>query len=565
MKVETITRRDALLWGAGAGLAVTVIMLPCLIATYGIYDAVRMAHDYGWLGQSRFTGVMQGGGRFLYALVAEAAFLRMRTIEDLVLLRAIGTTGLALVTAWMAFRLRRMGMGGLWALACVLVCLVNPGTATYAFWSACFPYAYAVLLALFAGETWERESLSARVVSIILLQISFLIYQPAALFFPLLPIVGWYLKGEKVRPMRPLWTSLGVGLGMVLHLVIARIGMQLLPGAIDQGGRIALGDLPETAGQLITDLIPRIFAHWGGLLRLPLEWTGFTVGLTGVALFFTSSRCRGDFLARVLTMIPVMAGFIAALVSADNYTPYRLLAPAYALLWTIALLGWHGWLSGDRIMARMVALVLALAAGTSACVVVQTGVAGPRDREVRVLYSALQDLPAEPEGLIVIRPDGTYPISQVIRQQAEYGAYELSFDGFSESFLSLLAARAYGWPPETIPLNRIHWLFYPPETKTVPSIYGLLDLRVRLQGHPVEGFTEDPGSRSRHPYLGESVYYAPNLYQSDRYGIIQQDTDNWFFHPGDGWMQWDSKPGEFPIMVRDVRGQVREWPTPSAE
>lgn len=565
MKTDSSISRPVILDGSIAALLVWVVFLPSMLATYGIYDAVRMAHDYGWLGESRFTGVMQGGGRFLYAWIAEAGFRQVAYIEELAFLRAVGAAGLGLAAAWMATRLRGHGMRSLWVPSFILIALVNPGSSTFVFWSACFPYPFAILLAMVAGELWEREELRYRVVSVCLLQASFAIYQPAALFFPVIPLLGWYLRAAIVRPYRPVWTSLGMGFGMVLHLVLTRIVVDLLPTAIDQGERLAYKGFPETIAHLGMVLVPRVLTHWGGLFSPSCAWIPFLIGLSGIILFLARPRGMAELPARFLTLLPVLGAFVPAIVSADNYTPYRLLAPAYCLVWTVALLGWHGVVTRTSRLARTLPLTFSLLAGIAGFYVIQMGVAQPRQQEISALYKVLERYPGQPRGLIFIRPEGTFPISRFVAQQAEYGAYELSFDGFSESFLSLLAARTYNWPRDRVPLNEVHWLFYPSGTKAVPPFYDSVDLRIELQGLHAEAAAESAGSEVVHPYLGESRLYVPNLYQTDLYGIIQQEANDWFFHPGEGWMQWESEPGELPIRVRDVRGRVRTWPIPSAE
>jgi hypothetical protein len=68
-----------------------------------------------------------------------------------------------------------------------------------------------------------------------------------------------------------------------------------------------------------------------------------------------------------------------------------------------------------------------------------------------------------------------------------------------------------------------------------------------------------------HPYLGECLFFEPSLYLSPDIGLIQQEADDWFFMPGEGWMRWVSSPGERPVQVRDVAGRVRDLAIPSGE
>jgi hypothetical protein len=68
-----------------------------------------------------------------------------------------------------------------------------------------------------------------------------------------------------------------------------------------------------------------------------------------------------------------------------------------------------------------------------------------------------------------------------------------------------------------------------------------------------------------HPFLGECLFFEPSLYLSRDIGLIQQEADDWFFMPGEGWMRWVSEPGERPVQVRDVAGNVRMFTIPYEE
>lgn len=564
--------RSALTAGAAGALLVGLVFLPVVVTAYGIYDAVRMAHDFAWAGESRLTGVILGGGRFLYAWLAQAGFARTPFIEDLWVLRAIGVAGLALSAAALAGYATRRGWGLWGALAAALLTTVNPGTATYGFWSACFPFGYAVLAALVAGVLWEAPGWGKRLLSIMLFQAAFAIYQPAALFFFVGPFLNWFgPTGETVPPFRAIWCAMGMALGMLLHLVVTRLGLAWLPEAIAQQDRLIDGGLAASLSHVVTAVLPRLAAGWGGLLTG--SWTGpfSLLSILGLVAFLVPSRGPGDRLLRLLSLIPLGMALVPALVSADHYAPYRLLAPAFAGLWLAALAGFHQCLDPRPLGGPLVKAGLALLTAAFAAYVIGVGIVQPRNQERAVLETALRELadPVPPAGVIVIRPAGTAPIDRAIHQQAEYGAYELTFGGFSESYLSLLAARAYGWTPgEIFPLNRLHALFYPPDAAKIPAFYPLIDLRMRLQGEAIALPLVDKGEPADHPHLGSGRFFAPNLYEIPGVGLIQQVGDGWFFQSGRGWQQWDSEPGERPVRVRDVSGHVRDFapaPIPSAE
>ena len=543
------------------------IFLPVLLTTYGIYDAVRMALDYGWLGESRLTGVILGGGRFIYAGLAQIGFSRTPFLEDLWMLRALGVGGLLLSSWAIASFACRSGWGVASALCLSLVAVVNPGSAAYGFWSACFPYGYALFLAFASGLLWEREAWRWRLGSVLMLQVSMAVYQPAALYFMVGPFIAWFgREQEQVRPWRAIWCFLGLSLGMVLHLLLFRLSVQVIPGVADQGSRLAGSGIGEALGHILSRNLPQLLSSWGGFLPGYVAAVYMGICLGGILLYGLSSRGASDRFLRVWALLPVCLTFVPALISADHYTPYRLLAPAYCALWLVALTGLRDGLARSPLLKKVFPAALAVLLVVSSAYVIRYGIVKPRDREHQVVAAALAAFGTPPPGVSVIRPRGLYPIDQHIRPSSEYGAFELSYPGFSEAFLSLIAARTYGWKPdgETFPLNRIHWVFYAPDTDRIPVFYPVLDLRQSLQALDVQRPPVDQGTAVEHPFVGNCLFFGPSLYLSPEFGLFQQEADNWFFKPGLGWMQWEGQPGETPLRARDVKGAVLVL-TPSAE
>ncbi|MFO7726623.1 MAG: hypothetical protein R6V45_13895 [Oceanipulchritudo sp.] len=550
--------------GAACAGAVFLVLGPVLLVTYGIYDSARMAHDFGWTGESRMMGVIMGGGRFLYAWFARWGFSATPYLEDLWMLRLIGVAGLAL-TAWLMSR-HALKAGWTWAGAvCIaLAATLNPGAAVYGFWSACFPYGAAIAVAFLAGLLWERERTSWRLLSMLLLQASLLVYQPAGLYFLAGPLISWFGRtGEPLRPFRTVWSLLGILTGLILHVFLVRLLLDLMPGGVhDQAERLISGGLRDSLGNVAGSVLPRVLSGWGVLIPGLWALLHLVLAAGGILLFLFHSRGMGDRLGRLLALAVVGAGFIPALISADGYTPFRLLAPAYALAGIVVLAGYRQWLAGRRKTQTMALTCVALALTGFAAYGIQAGIIRPREAEASAVVTALEEMGegGTPEGVTVIRPEGSHPFTGV-RQLAEYGAYETTYPGFSEVWMALVAAKVYGWEPGGLyPVNQIHWLFYPAETRAVPSFYPLIDLRRRLQGLPVTDPERQEGRRAVHPHLGECRFYPPNLYHLPGHGLIQQEADRWFFMTGKGWMQWLSEPGERPLRARNVRGETEIIP-----
>ena len=524
-----------------------------------------MGHDFGWTGESRLTGVMMGGGRFLYAWLARWGFSATPYLEDLWMLRLIGVAGLVL-TAWLiSGHAVRVGWTWAGAVGLGLVASLNPGAAVYGFWSACFPYGLAIAVAFLAGLFWERERWRWRMLSLLLLQLALMVYQPAGIYFLAGPLITWFGRtGEALRPFRPLWSLLGVMAGLILHLFLVRLVLDLIPSEIpEQTGRLISGGLWDSLGNVTGAVLPRVFSGWGILIPGPWALLHLIFAVGGILLFLSHSRGPGDRPARLIALTVAGCGFIPALISADGYTPFRLLAPAYALLGILALGGYHQWLRQWRKTGVLVLGTMALATAGFAAYGIQVGIIRPRVAEASVVAAALEEVAHEgvPVGVAVIRPSGTHPFDRDVRQLAEYGAYETTFAGFSEVWMALVAAKVYGWKPGNLyPVNQIHWLFYPADTGAVPPFYPLIDLRQRLQALPVSAPEPAKGQTVVHPHLGECRFFPPSLYHSPDLGLIQEEADGWFFMPGTGWMQWESEPGERPLRARNVRGETEVIP-----
>jgi len=554
-----------LIAGFTSALAVSLVFLPVMFSHYGIYDAVRMALDFTWAGESRLMGVMLGGGRFLYAWIAQLGFGSMETIEDLWFLRAVGILSLILCAFVVTVYACRQGWGYLAAVCVAIVAIVNPGTAVYGFWSACFPYGCAILASLLAGILWERIDWKSRVASLLLMQMSLMIYQPAALYFFLGPFLAWFGNREKpARPFVAVWCSLGIFLNLLVHVTVVRLVVGIFPELPVQSSRLIDGGLVEAVRNLLTSVLPRVFSGWGDLFPGHFALGMILIMGLGWILFFLKSRGTGDLILKVLCIIPIAFTLLPAFVSADGYAPCRLLAPAYCGAGVIALAGFARGFSG-RFPLRIISitglgLVLLIAGSYS----VQFGIVKPRVLEISVIRQVLEESgPEAPKGMTIIRPKGTYPIDKHILQKAEYGAFELTYGGFSEAYLSLIAADVFDWSRDgQNPINRVLWIFCPDTVETVPPFFPILDLREHLQGLSIEPLAVSQGSPVHHPYLGDALFFPPALYLTPGLGLTRQEADRWFFMAGYGWMQWTSDPDELPLVAQDIEGELHSFETP---
>lgn len=561
-------------WTAGIFICLTVFigLSPAIFGNYAIFDDFRFILDFGWEGKSKFSSIMVKEGRPLYALVAEAGFKSVIWISDLRWLRLIAVL-LAAAVAFFLFRCSRKEVGVVAAAAIGAVAVLNPGGAIYAFWAACFPYLAAVCLSLIGGWFWTRPTgWGWRILGCILMLTALFIYQPAALFFLLSGIIrhaGSETEEPSLRDPRVLGI-VGTLLCLVLYFVVFRGYMVLFAIEDTRSGRLDPYGAFARVGVFFTTLLPQVFKNWGALFGGVTGFMFQLVQAAGVAFYVwdrrTTWRVRAFSSLLVLALFGVAA--IPFLISADGLSPSRILAPLFAVIGVLAVLGWH------RVLALFPATRSLILGATCLLLAGFTFAAGywghvePRGREVVALREAAAETSKSlPSGLTVIRPSYQAPASKHLHHAYEYGVYELTFPMFSVEWVILTLLEAHGIRPEdlkgTAPINAVDVILIAPDAATVPPVYPVIDMRRELQGLDVSPIPFSTGEKRVHERIGEVAFHPPAYFISDWFGMFYELNHVWIRHQEHGWLSWGSAPDDNPVVAYDAAGRRLEFYRPN--
>jgi len=581
LEVLTENRRRAWLWGILA-LLLGWIYWPVAMATFGIYDANKYLLDYGWTGESSFSRIMNGGGRWVYAFACEVIFPRLLYISDLGLLRLLSFGGLlGGVYLWVVWA-RRHGWAAGWIFAAALLLFANPAVAVYIFWSVCFPYPAAIALALGAALLWSRQRWLSCLLGALLLQVSFAIYQPAALTFVLGGLLMTLHHSDDLTWQRILrhpgvFNLLGIVGSLGLNFALFKGYNAVFLDGKGEGERLETGlNFVEQAERVVTQLVPRILDFWNDLLTGDGGvWLMVALSL-GLLAALVAQLWRRPFLSVIVRLVVICAAillaFLPALVSAKGYAPYRLLAPAYAVFGLLAVAGWRemaGWLRPPAARWMLAGLLAVVMGGYTfmARATIKEGIVVPRQLEYDRLMAYFEALDQFPEGLTLIPPDPQYPAAPGVRARAEYGVFDLTYEVFSDSLVALIALEAFKKQPADIghdhPLNRMDIMPFPRSVLLVPPVYPILDAtEVVLGESPAPIQTSEP-VQQEHPRVGVATYYAPHYYSSPWFGNFWEQGKVWARHESYGWIFWTSPPGSPVLRFQTLDGRQIELTVPA--
>ena len=553
-------------------LTVFIGLSPAIFGNYAIFDDCRFLLDYGWEGKSHFSGVMIAEGRPLYALLAEAGFKQLVWISGLRWLR-LSAVLFAVAAVLFLFHCSRKKVGPMTGAAIGAAVILSPGGAIYAFWAACFPYLGAVLLSLIGGWLWTRPSgWKGRMAGIILTLAALFIYQPAALFFLLGGIVrhsGSETKAPSLHDPRILGI-VGVLLSLVIYFILFRGYMVWFAIEDNRSGRLDLFGAFERTGVLFTALLPQVFKNWGALFGSVPSLLFQLVQATGVALYIWDRRTTWSAWAASTMIVIALLGVAAIpfLISGEGLRPSRILAPLFAVIGGLTVLGWHRFLEPFKWARPLVmgAFCLLLAGFTFAGG--YWGHVEPRERETAALrQAAAEEAEALPPGLTIIRPSARTRANDHLYHVYEYGIYELTVPMFSVEWAILNLLEAEGMLPGdlegTAPINAVDVLLIAPDAATVPPIYPVIDMRRVLQGLDVSPIPFSTGEKRVHERIGEVAFHPPAYFISDWFGMFYELNHVWIRHQEHGWLSWGSESAADPVVAYDAAGRRLEFFRPN--
>ncbi|HSH09005.1 MAG TPA: hypothetical protein VK995_01365 [Oceanipulchritudo sp.] len=567
------------------GLLVVALGYGSLIgARFGIFDVNLYVFDYGWLGKSHATEVMLGAGRWFLNWISVLTFPMVHSLYDLGIFRIFSLILLTVFGAiWLAHSERR-GWSIWWSIPALILILVNPGVAVYAFWSVCYPYGLAMILGLLAAFLWDRRKWWGFLSGTIILQVALATYQPGAVLF-LLPAI-LLNPGSTGDPSTASfrisdWLSdrrvgllAGFGIGMGLHFISFRLITRFFLDGKGQAHRL-LEDASPMAfiRTFFTDLFPIGFTSWGELLYGSF-WLVFPVFLGfGVVLYLIGRMAQANGwsgrIREAACFVGLLAGsYLPAAIAVKGFAFFRVVAPVYSVIGLMAVAGFR--LAAQRwpklqqwALAAMIGFVLLNLFAANR--VIREGVIKPRKAEMTAIESWFGQYDELPEGVTIILPDGWLEISSMVPRLGEYGYYELTDPGFMKYFVILIALETFAMEPEDFqgqnPFDVFDVMAFPARQRKIPPMYPVMDLPLLLHGEDLGATKWSPGVERIHDRLGRATFYEPNFWSSPWFGEFREEGI-WVRHRELGWFCWISPPGAKEVVIYKINGEVRSLTVP---
>lgn len=139
-------------------------------------------------------------GRFLYCLAIAIVSPLLKSVETLIFIRILSVIGWCLTSVFIFKYLRKAGARRLDAATCAQIVYLIPGVLLHQASAAQYPYGWASLIALIAGNNLHKNTPTkfiAYIQSLILTIISIMIYQPAGALVLFVPIIRLILQSNQ--------------------------------------------------------------------------------------------------------------------------------------------------------------------------------------------------------------------------------------------------------------------------------------------------------------------------------------------------------------------------------
>lgn len=345
--LHSITSRPVLQFAFVLSVATAllcVFSLPILVHTFGFSDDFIA---WMWFTTPHFDplkGVMTQDGRYILALLTKLGFGQWTELSEFVWLRLISVIGwgffAALLYGWVLPKER----SALARMAYTAAIVLTPATGVCIAFAVCFPYSWGSALALVsgmlvvesnrAGVSWAKR-LSLLFVSISLLQVAFLIYQPVAFFFLLPPLIHFRSIQFK-RPLQCRWLrSMGAfAFGLGVYVLIYLFFKSTTGSGASRG---SLGSLS------VERLIDIAYFIWKGLE----SWAAFlplwlSIPTTGAVAGFAIYGCISE-RSRWAALFTVLATISLPLALENVEFFVRVLVVTYPVVAYLAVEGFFVW------------------------------------------------------------------------------------------------------------------------------------------------------------------------------------------------------------------------------
>ena len=255
-------------------LSASLIVAAVVFAAYSIVLSSNFGilDDYSFLynaitGSNQTLTLLISAGRPLNAVLLDLGFRSAGSIENLAILRAITLVGIWLLGCglYLISRLHRISFISSLAVACGIVLL--PSFQVYASWAQHFTTPFAGILALLSAfiltpacAMRERSRGLTIFLSVLLLVMAILIYQPIAMLFCTGILISVLSKPEipsDWKLSRAIDAAMAFVMAMVLGLIIFKIGQYIYPS-----GSSRYGLVQNIPGSLVGSSLSQLQTHY---------------------------------------------------------------------------------------------------------------------------------------------------------------------------------------------------------------------------------------------------------------------------------------------------------------
>ena len=281
--------------------------------------------------------------------------------------------------------------GGLiaWCITPVLLCCLPP-VALYGAWSTCFPYVTSIILAgLSYANLNYNHNISAYLrapLSLLLLALSFAIYQPTGMSFSLFMLIDNCLNDSRISYKKILINVVTIASGMFFSLLFSKAVPLLWYGQTFPRSALATS-LNEKAKWFLDKPFHDAVSNYS------IFYTSFyfTASLAVLILSFLLICKQKDGLKKAALSIAILIGsFSPNLIIAESWVSYRSLVSLELCIGVVMAFGMASFT--NRFNFRSVALSVAAAYAVFSCAsFIYTNFVRQYDQESIVLKTAIKD------------------------------------------------------------------------------------------------------------------------------------------------------------------------------
>ena len=297
---------------------------PAYIGTYGFSD------DYStyFAANLSHTNLIKWdvmSGRPLYAALRYIAQNFIGSTPDFTFFRVISVLSIISLGCYLFFFLKRAQFpGGImaWCVTPVLLCCL-PSIALFGAWATCFPYAASILLAGASYSTLnyctKLREISRFVSSVVLLALSFAIYQPTGMAFALFMLIDNCLNDSQLKYKKIFKDVIVIACGMMSSLILSKFVPIIVYG--NSFPRSALANsLKEKVVWFFDKPFHDAVSNYS-IFHTPFY---FTASLLLFILSFLFISIQRDGVKKAILAVAILAGsFSPNLIIAEGWVSYR--------------------------------------------------------------------------------------------------------------------------------------------------------------------------------------------------------------------------------------------------